>query len=292
MATFCDASIRTIIGWIVCCAAAPFAAYAISIYLRQWRLIFPATKKDLATPADAGITFEEHLFPWRKGKALRLWWIPGKSGCALLFGSRRGNISSELSSIAFLHRCGLGVVAIDYPGYGKSAGAPSERGCYEAARCARTFALDKGTAPSELIYFGRSLGGAVASFLAQETPCKGLILHSSITSVPDIGARLYPWLPVRIFCHTRMNAIRYLSHCSAPTLLLHSPQDSFAPYAFALRLYQVAPLPRKFVNLQGDHLSLGWDLRSEVQESVMQLITGEYDSWEQTPGGRWKAGPL
>jgi hypothetical protein len=146
------------------------------------------------------------------------------------------------------------VLIIDYRGYGKSTGRPSERGLYRDADAALAYLLEERNLPRErIVLFGRSLGGAVAANLAAREPVGALILESVFTSIPDIGAELYPFLPVRLLVRYEYDIVKALESVRVPVLVVHSPDDEIIPYAHGRAVYEAAPEPRQFLQIEGDH---------------------------------------
>ena len=124
-----------------------------------------------------------------------------------------GNISHRLDTCAALLATGVSVFVFDYRGYGRSAGRPGEEGTYRDAQAAYQWLRQKGFAGTNIMAFGESLGGGVAAELAVREPLGGLVLQSTFTSIPDIGAELFPWLPVRL---AGDDTLRHAQQAAAP----------------------------------------------------------------------------
>lgn len=108
-------------------------------------------------------------------------------------------------------------------------------------------------APARIVLFGRSLGGALAAWLAARVRPGALILESTFTSVPDLAAELYWWLPARRLARLRYATLEYLKQVRCPVLVVHSPEDEIIPYHHALALFEAANPPKALLTLQGDH---------------------------------------
>ncbi len=114
----------------------------------------------------------------------------------LFFHGNAGNISDRLDTISIFHRLGLNTFLIDYRGFGNSEGSPDEAGTYADAEAAwRYLVLDRGIDKDSLVFFGRSLGGGVAAFLASRHRPRAMVLESTFTSCPDLASDLYPLIP-------------------------------------------------------------------------------------------------
>ena len=160
----------------------------------------------------------------------------------------------RLDSIDLFHELGLSCLVFDYRGYGQSAGRPTEAGTYLDARAAFEWLTQtKGVASERIIVLGRSLGGSIAAHLATEVRPAGLVVESAFTSYPDIGARFYPYMPVRLFARFRYDTLASVRKVSCPILLMHSRNDDVVPFDFGTRLFAAAGEPKQFVEILGRH---------------------------------------
>jgi len=166
----------------------------------QSRLVFFPSREVITTPGAAGLEYEDVYFKSTDGQELHGWFIPADNprGVLLFCHGNAGNISGRIESVSLFHNLGLSVFIFDYRGYGHSRGKPSEKGTYLDAEAAWDYltALKK-IDPEKIIIFGRSLGGAVAAWLANERTPGGAIIESTFTSIKDAGSEMYPYLPVR-----------------------------------------------------------------------------------------------
>ena len=239
--------------------ALAYGALVLLLYLFQPRLVFlPGVPgRDLtASPQHIGLEYREVEFETEDGETLHGWWLPHAAPRAtLLFQhGNAGNISHRLDSIQIFHDLGLNVFIYDYRGYGRSTGSPSEEGVYRDARAAWDWLVDEaGEAPGSIVLFGRSLGGAVASQLATEVDAAGLIVESTFTSVPDIGAELYWWLPVRLLARLEFDAAGAIKKATMPVLVVHSPDDEIIPFEHGQRLVEAAGERGTLLEIRGDH---------------------------------------
>ena len=226
------------------------------LYFAQESLVYFPGRTLVATPAQAGLAYEPVRFTSADGVALSGWYIPApKSRGTLLFShGNAGNISHRLESIRQFHDLGLDVFIYDYRGYGESEGKPSEEGTYRDAEAARRYLVEtRGLAPEHIVYFGRSLGAAIAAWLATQHPPRALIVESAFTSVPDFGAEIYPWLPVRLLARLRYPTQEYLRSVQAPVLVIHSRDDEIVSFRHAEKLYESANSPKELLEIRGGH---------------------------------------
>ena len=183
------------------------------------------------------------------------WFVPGASKRAVLyFHGNAGNISHRLHSIRQFRDLGLSVFIIDYRGYGESRGKPAENGLYRDAQAAWNYLVDdRGVEPRNIILFGRSLGGSVASWLAVQERPGALIVDSSFTSVPDIGQEAYPWLPVRWLSRFQHPTLEHVTKVACPILVVHSRDDEIIPFHHGEAIFNAANEPKAFLEIRGGH---------------------------------------
>jgi fermentation-respiration switch protein FrsA (DUF1100 family) len=177
---------------------------------------------------------------------------PLKTDSVLLwFHGNAGNINYRYDMLRAMIELPVKIFIIDYRGYGKSEGKPTEPGLYMDARAAWDYLVDERRVPADnIIIFGKSLGGAPAIDLAAKVEPAGLVVQSSFTSAGDMAATLLPFLP-RFFLHTKMDSLSKISGVRCPKLFIHSRQDEVVPYDLGRRLYEAAPEPKEFYEVKG-----------------------------------------
>jgi fermentation-respiration switch protein FrsA (DUF1100 family) len=228
------------------------------VYLMQAGMLYlpnlPGRNLD-ATPDAIGLAFEDVTLETSDGVSVHGWFVPGESGRVLLyFHGNAGNISHRLYSIREWRDLGLSVFIIDYRGYGQSSGKPTEKGLYRDGETAwRYLTGERGIAPQNIVLFGRSLGGSVASWLAAQERPAGLIVESSFTSVPDIGQEAYPWLPVRWLTRFKHETRDEVGKVTSPVLVVHSRDDEIIPFHHGEAIFAAANEPKTFLEIRGGH---------------------------------------
>jgi fermentation-respiration switch protein FrsA (DUF1100 family) len=238
-----------------------YLGLAALIYFTQDALVFqPAMDRGFqATPASIGLRFESLTLATDDGEKLDGWHLPAAPGSparglVTLFHGNAGNISHRLDYLRMFHALGFAALIIDYRGYGRSTGKASEEGSYLDADTAWRHATEVLGYPAErIVLFGESLGGAVAAQLAAARKPGALVLASSFTSVPDLGAEIYPWLPIRLLARIHYDSRERLAAVSSPVLVIHSPQDDIIPFAHGERLFAAAMDPKRFLEIAGGH---------------------------------------
>lgn len=212
-------------------------------------------------------------------QSVHAWWWPSvrKDAPAVLYlhGSR-WNLTGQLFRIRELHDMGFSVFAIDYRGFGKSAGdLPSEKAVYQDARVGWDALTRLEPDPHRRFIYGHSLGGAIAvdlaSTLSKEArranavaPAGGLVVESSFTTLADIARALsYEWLPIQLLLSQKFDAVDKIGDVRMPVIVLHGDNDRYVPVGLGRKLYDAAPEPKRLVVVEdGTHnnsLRLGED---------------------------------
>ena len=243
---------------ILVSAGIVYAMILLLAFLFQARLVyFPEVERGLdATPRAAGLEFEEVSLRTADGETLHGWWVPVSAarGTVLLLHGNAGNISHRLEYLTMFNRLGYASLIIDYRGYGKSSGTPSEDGTYRDAEAAWQYLMEtRKLKPQDVVVLGESLGGGVATWLAAKYPPRALVLASVLTSVPDLGAKVYPWLPVRLLARIDYNSRERMQQITAPVLIAHSREDDIVPFAHGEALFAAAREPKQFLVMSGGH---------------------------------------
>lgn len=223
-----------------------------TVALFEDRLIYQPSRDLIATPATAGLPFEDVRFG--PGGRLHGWLIPGSGRTTvLLIHGNGGNIGDRVGVAAWL-RSGLdaSLFLFDYQGYGRSAGRPSEAGLIEDSRAALLYLRGRREVdPGRIVYFGESIGAAPAVELAVEDPPYRLILQSAFTSLPDLAADHSPYLPIGRIFRARFPTIDRIGRVRAPVLLVHGTADPLVPVDHARRLHAAAPDPKGLLLIEG-----------------------------------------
>jgi uncharacterized protein len=228
----------------------------VFVYFYQSKLIYFPDKKISSTPSDIGLPFEEIEIHTEDGVKLAGWFIPnGESKTFLIaFNGNAGNISNRIDLIERYHRIGFNVLILDYRGYGKSDGEPTEQGTYKDAEAAWSYLTEaKKVSPGDIIVMGQSLGGAVASYIASKYNPGGLILDSAFTSLANMGRTHYPFLPVKLLLRFEYPTIKNIKNVKCPVLIIHSKNDEIVPFSQGKKLFEAANEPKMFLEIYGSH---------------------------------------
>jgi len=172
----------------------------------------------------------------------------------LFFHGNAGDLYDRLDNVALLVQAGFNVLIMDYRGYGKSEGVPSERALYEDGLLAYRYLVDeRGVDPSRLVLFGRSLGCTVVIELATQHRAGALILESAFTTAQDLARVHYGWLPgalLRSLTH-EFDSLSKVPRLRAPVLYVHGDVDTIVPIQMGRRLYEASPDPKDWYEIRG-----------------------------------------
>jgi fermentation-respiration switch protein FrsA (DUF1100 family) len=223
------------------------------------RAVFYPLRGEQETPARLGIRFESLRLRAADGVELAAWQLEPEAPKAdiVYFHGNGGNLSLWLPVLATLHRFGYRVLAVDYRGYGTSAGTPSEQGLYADAEAVARHAMTNRQAGRPLLYWGRSLGGAVAAAAARAAPPDALILESTFPDKASV-LRLNPLMRLlNAFSSYRLDTLDHLRGFTRPVLVVHAEGDSIIPFRLGRELFERLDAPKTFVTLkEGDHNDL------------------------------------
>jgi len=220
------------------------------VWSQQRRLIyFPSPGP---VPSATAVGGRDVVLTTEDGIRLGAWYFPAASDgpAVLVCNGNAGDRSMRVTLAAALHRMGLSVLLFDYRGYGGNPGRPSEDGLAADARAAQQW-LAARDGVTKIVYFGESLGAAVAVGLAVERPPAALVLRSPFTSLPDVAAVHYPWLPVRRLLLDRYPSIDRIGALRVPLLVIAGDRDDIVPERLSRRLYDAAGEPKRYVLVPG-----------------------------------------
>lgn len=185
------------------------------------------------------------------GVRLHAWFVPAEEQPALVstvfLHGNAGNLTHRESHIQAITRAGSDVLILDYRGYGKSAGRPSEEGVYLDATAAYDWLDGRGAA--RIICHGESLGSAVAAELATRRSCAGLILEAPFTSRSAMAGRVVPLLGPVIA--SGFDTAAKIGAIEAPVLIIHGTADNVVPYSLGRQVFEAASEAKEFWSLSG-----------------------------------------
>ncbi|MDY6969131.1 MAG: alpha/beta hydrolase [Spirochaetota bacterium] len=212
--------------------------------------------KIVSVPSDIGLYYESVFFTTKDNVKLSGWWIPcnGDRGVVLFSHGNSGNISNRIDSIKIFYKLRLSIFIYDYRGYGRSNGSPSEDGTYLDAEAAMEYLTKKRKISQDrIIIFGRSLGGPIAAWLAQNYTSRMLIIESTFFSLADVAKLHYSWIPAQFIFGDSYRTYRYIMKVQCPVLIIHSRDDELVPYSQGKKLYELAKFPKELITIFGSH---------------------------------------
>ena len=242
-----------------------FAGFRMNLLesLERQFIFFPTSDIE-QTPADVGLNYDNVHFLTQDGLTLNGWFVPGPGRdrplpdnegrvTLLWFHGNGGNMGHRVEDLVlFHHLLEVDVFIFDYRGYGLSEGQPSERGIYRDSRAALAYLMGRDDVnPDRIVYYGRSLGAAVAVELALHRPPRGMALYSPFTSLADMGAALYTFSPVRLLAGNRLDSLARIDQYHGPLLVIHGEADEIIPIEQGRALYEAATGPKSFYQVPG-----------------------------------------
>ena len=250
------------------------------LWVNETRLVFSANRSRVISP----VNYDDLVqLTTRDGVGIDAVSLPAGAPsdywilfCPPAAGTIHGRLQSQLYD---LQQLGYNVFAFDYRGFGRNRGRPSESGVYEDALAAyRYLTEERGVPASRIILAGRSLGSAVAVELSTRVTSAGLLLLSTLDSVPAAAARFYPWAPVQWLASQRFDSVSKAARVNGPVVMVHGLRDRLIPIDAARGMFARIPGPKLMLETNGSHNRAGfgdgapladamarfWPLRREV----------------------------
>jgi fermentation-respiration switch protein FrsA (DUF1100 family) len=268
----------TTVLYVVALVAVIYAFLMLWTYVRQSGRVYRPLREMVAEPAAHGYRYEDVSFTTEDGVRLHGWYVPHPDAryVMLFFHGNTRNISWCMDSLELFHRLGFSTFMFDYRGYGRSEGRPDEQGTYRDAMAAWEYLVrERGVEAGRIVLLGRSLGGAVAAWLAARQTPRALVLESTFLSFPDVAAELHPRLPARLLARYRYPVKEYLREVRCPVLVVHSTDDELIPYRHGRALYDLANEPKRLVSIAGPHYN-GYILSGEQYAEGLARFFAEY----------------
>ncbi len=187
----------------------------------------------------------------RDGVRLHAWWVPrdGARFATLYLHGNAGNVTHRAPQIREIVAAGSSILMLDYRGYGKSTGRPTERGLYSDGDAAFANLVGRGYSAEQIILHGESLGTAVAVELASRRTCAALVLEAPFTSASDVAGTVIPVLGPMLL--RGFNSVAKIRGIRAPKLFMHGDHDDIIPLRLGQALFAAAPDPKSFWIVEG-----------------------------------------
>lgn len=255
----------------------------VFLYLFQSRYVFVPFKNIETNPSKVGLDYEDIRIISNDGTRLCGWYCPvlnikdiHSKYVVLICHGNAGNISHCLSTLIIFHELGLDSFIFDYSGYGESEGSPSEMTTYNDALSAWNYLIiERRIPPENIIVFGRSLGGAIAAWLAKERTPHALIIESTFVSMASLFKAFFPYLFIKLILKYRYMTQEYLKEVSCPILVIHSLYDELVPFSQGQELYEKITVNKKFLEISGDHIEGFFTSGRVYSDGLRDFIFGD-----------------
>lgn len=274
-------------GSIILTLAGIYLVILLLMYIFQNHLLFMPSSAIFQTPQQAGLSAEDVWIETSDGIRIHGWYFPNEESewVVVLSHGNAGNISVRIAIAETLLNSGAAVLMYDYRGYGKSNGRPSERGLYKDIEGVIHFLKDEFDYPEHrIVMYGRSLGGAVAAYAATRFNLGGLVLDSAFINLKRMVREVYPFVPA-FLAKYEFPTDHYISELqNTPVMIMHSPADEIIRFHHGEHLYDLAPEPKRFIELRGGHND-NFFLSQELIERSWETFLHDAYSVSET-GGR------
>jgi uncharacterized protein len=271
------ASMVRFLAYAIAAALLFYVAAAAAVYLFQEYLFF-ANSKVTSSPAQAGLREATvHRFRTSDNIELTAWLVRGDSRLlAIYFHGNGASLPGRTERIRQLNQLGFSVLAVEYRGFGGTAGRPGEKGFGRDADAAYAYARDLGFNPDSIILYGESLGTGVATALAARRSVAGIILDAPFSSAVDVAADRYWMFPVRLMMKDQFRSDLAITKLDMPILILHGEEDEVVPIEYGRRLSALGGTNVTFVPIaEAGHVVLGED---DARDRVRQWLSENFSS--------------
>jgi pimeloyl-ACP methyl ester carboxylesterase len=269
-------------------AALAYAAAVVWLITQETRLVFRAGATLATGRPEFGYTRVD--LPRPDGLRQFAWVMDadqpnGRPWVLYLHGTGSTVASAvNISHYRQLRGMGLSVLAPEYRGFGGLDGVPTEPALASDARAAYEYLhILRGIPPARIVFYGWSLGGAVAVDLASRNAAAALILEGTPASLVAIRQRQYPLFPIRLITRNSFEPIRAISLVTSPILFLHSSDDEVIPVSEGRRLSGAARAPTTFVEVRGTH-EYASETDAERFYGAVAAFLGQHDVIPRTTG--------
>lgn len=254
-----EKGIRAIMLHVLLTAAAIYVVVLVLMAVLQRHFLY-YNDSPLPTRTESHVPqMDEVHFTTEDGVNLFAWTqAPSDAGkpWVVMFHGNAGTIGGRAYKARVFLKAGYGVMMVEYRGYGGNEGDPSEDGLYADARAGLAYLKSKGVSGKKVVIYGESLGTGVAVAAAHEAAQKGeavaaVLLEAPFTSIIDVAASHYPFLPVSLVLRDRYDSMSRIKAINAPLFVVHGGQDWTVPQKLGRKLYGAAHEPKQALWLDG-----------------------------------------
>jgi uncharacterized protein len=259
-----------VIGW----GLAAYVAVAAVAWSLQRSLLYPAPRRPV-TPELEGARLER--IPGPDGRTVYALHVPAARDAPTIvhFHGNGEELADQVPLARSLKSLGLGLLAVEYPGYGLARDeSPSELRIYADAEAAIARLRERGVPRERTVLMGLSLGSGVAAEMALRGHGSRLILLAPFTSIVDMARRTLPILPVGLLVRDRYDTAAKAERLTLPTLVVHGDHDEVIPFAMGQRLTELLPNARLATIAGGRHADLLSHHGAHVLEEIAWFSRG------------------
>ncbi len=261
--------------WVLSAAKAFLVLYVslvLALYVTQRSILYHPNPAYMSS-VEAGVEWMEEIdLTAADGIRIKAWYSPAptpEAKTVVFFHGNGGRLASYRSVYIAARQQGLGILAVEYRGYGGSEGSPTEQGLYADGRAGVEYLLKNKAIPSEqLIIMGLSLGTGVATKLATEYDAHLLVLAAPFRSIAAVAAERYWYVPVNYLVKDPFDSFARIDKIRMPLFIFHSRDDTIVPYVMGVELFDAAKGDKHlftFENMGHNHLDFGRIMREVAQ---------------------------
>ena len=245
------------------------------MFIFQSRLLFMPLSGIIQTPESAGLFAEDVWIETADGVRIHGWYFPHEESewIVVLSHGNAGNISGRIAIAETLLKSGAAVLMYDYRGYGKSEGRPSESGFYKDIDAVIGYLSDEREYPKQkIVMYGRSIGAAVAAYAAANYDLGGVVLDSAFINLKRMVREVYPFVPTYLAKYDFPTDEYILQLNGIPVMIMHSPGDEIIGFHHGEYLFELAPEPKRFIQLRGGHNDNFFLSRDVIEQSWTDFL--------------------
>lgn len=251
-----------------------YVLYCLLLFMLQRSMLFPRGLVGAPPEQTPGVAGLEKIWLETSYGRVESWFLP-PSGHAVpypvvIFAHGNGElIDFWPQELKPFNRMGMGLLLVEYPGYGRSGGNPTQKRITEAFISAYDMISGRNTVDSgRIVLFGRSIGGGAVCALAAKRPSAGLVLMSTFTSVRSFASK---YLVPKFLVLDPFDNLAVVRSYRKPLLIIHGRSDNIIPYAHGLKLHRAAPKSKMITYAAGHNdCPPDWGLFWKDMESFLK----------------------
>lgn len=252
-----------------------YTCVLIALYLNQRSLMYYPNQSDFRLPEEIGMGDLIQIdLPDQEKRVIAWYKLPKENRPTIVFfHGNAGSLHHRQSTFEALTQGGEGLIAVSYPGFGSSEGEPTESAIYQAALASVTFMKKQGVLPSSMIYFGESLGTAVAIETATHVPPQAIILQSPFTRMHEAASYHYPWvIAMSHIVKDQYDSLSKIPQITTRSVVIHGKNDGVVPFFMGKAIFEQMNEPKEsyFIESKGHH---GFDYQQIYERYIADIPT-------------------